>query len=149
MTVDLEALAALGARMVEMTPHAAALGLKFVSVEADVGTLMVPYRGDLVGDPRTGVLAGGVITALLDHACGLAVKAAAFDFDATATLDLRIDYMRPAQPRRDVTARAHCYKLTHTIAFVRAVAFEDDPDDPIATAQAAFVRAGAAPKAPA
>jgi len=146
MTVDLEVLAALGARMVEMTPHAAALGLKFVSVEAGVGILKVPYRGDLVGDPATGVLAGGVITALLDHACGLAVKAAALDFDATATLDLRIDYMRPAQPRRDVTARAHCYKLTHTIAFVRAAAFEDDPDDPIATAQAAFVRAGAAPK---
>jgi len=146
MTVDLEALAALGARMVEMTPHAAALGMKFVSVEADVGTLKIPYRDDLVGDPQTGVLAGGVITALLDHACGLAVKAAALDADPTATLDLRIDYMRPARPRRDVIARAHCYKLTHTIAFVRAAAFEDDPDDPIATAQAAFVRAGAAPK---
>ena len=145
MKVDLEALAALGVRMVEMTPHAASLGLKFVSVEPDAGTLMVPYRQELVGDPRTGVLAGGVITALLDHACGLAVKAAAFDTDPTATLDLRIDYMRPAEPRRDVIARAHCYRLTHTIAFVRAAAFEDDPDDPIATAQAAFVRAGAAP----
>ncbi len=147
MTVDLEALAALGERMAGQTPHSAALGLEFVSVEPGVGILKVPYRADLVGDPRTGVLAGGVITALLDHACGLAVKAAAFDFSAMATLDLRIDYMRPARPRRDVLARAHCYKLTHTIAFVRAVAFEDDPDDPIAAAQGAFVRAGAAPKA--
>jgi uncharacterized protein (TIGR00369 family) len=146
MTIDLEALAALGERMAQQTPHSSALGLEFVSVEAGVGILKVPYRDDLVGDPRTGVLAGGVITALLDHACGLAVKAAALDFDATATLDLRIDYMRPAEPRRDILARAHCYKLTHTIAFVRAVAYEDDPDDPIAAAQAAFVRAGAAPR---
>jgi uncharacterized protein (TIGR00369 family) len=146
MTVDLETLAALGARMARQTPHSSALGLEFVSVEAGVGVLKIPYRDDLVGDPQTGVLAGGVITALLDHACGLAVKAAAFDFDATATLDLRIDYMRPAEPRRDILARAHCYKLTHVIAFVRAVAFEDDPDDPIATAQAAFVRAGASPR---
>jgi acyl-coenzyme A thioesterase PaaI-like protein len=47
--------------------------------------------------------------------------------------------MRPAAPHRDIIARAHCYRLTHLIAFIRAVAYEDDPEDPIATAQAAFV----------
>jgi acyl-coenzyme A thioesterase PaaI-like protein len=61
-----------------------------------------------------------------------------------ATLDLRIDYMRAAEPGLDIHARAHCYKLTHTIAFVRATAYDRDPDDPVATAQAAFML-GAAP----
>ena len=144
MTVDLAPLAELGRRMVKETPHAAALGLRFVSVEPGIAVIAVPYRDDLVGDPATGVLAGGVVTSLLDHVCGLAIKAATFDSRATATLDLRIDYMRPAQPRREVIGRAHCYRLTRTIAFVRASAFEDDPADPIATAQAAFVLAGAA-----
>jgi acyl-coenzyme A thioesterase PaaI-like protein len=47
--------------------------------------------------------------------------------------------MRPAAAKSGVTAEAHCYKLTRSIAFVRAQAWDADPADPIATAQAAFV----------
>lgn len=143
MTVDLEAMRQLGATMAEGTPQTAALGVKFVSVEPGVGIMRLPWRADLVGDPETGVIASGVITTLLDHCGGLAIKAAKTDFSATATLDLRIDYMRPARVGEDVIGRAHCYKMTRSIAFVRCVAYETDPDDPIATAQGAFVLAGA------
>lgn len=149
MADDPDPVLAIGARMAALAPHAAALGLEMAEVRADGGIMRVPYRDDLVGDPETGVLAGGVITALLDHACGFAVRARTLEDTAMATLDLRIDYMRPARPRRAVLAHAHCYKLTHLIAFVRGVAYEDDPDDPIATAQGAFVRAGATPRPPA
>ena len=62
-----------------------------------------------------------------------------------ATLDLRIDYMRPAEPRREVIAMARCYKLTRSIAFVRAAAYEDDESNPVATAQAAFAFTGPRP----
>jgi uncharacterized protein (TIGR00369 family) len=138
MTHDLKSVAELAQLMVR-SPQIAALGIEFVGVEPDVGLLKAPYRDDLVGDPETGVIAGGVVTTLLNHTCALAIKAAAPRSGAAATLDLRIDYMRPARPRRDITARAHCYKLTHSIAFVRAVAYDDDPADPVATAQGAFV----------
>jgi uncharacterized protein (TIGR00369 family) len=103
----------------------------------------VPYRADLVGDPETGVIASGVITTLLDHCCGLSIKSAKMDALPTATLDLRIDYMRPAEPGKDIIATAHCYKITRSIAFVRASAHDGDPDDPVATAQGAFVLSGA------
>ena len=133
----------MGQHMATMVPQAAALGFRFVSVADGRGTLEVPWREDLVGDPDTGVIAGGVVTSLLDHTCGLAISSAAFAGTGgpfgTATLDLRIDYMRPAAPRAGVTAEAHCYKLTRSIAFVRAQAWDADRDDPIATAQAAFV----------
>jgi len=135
----------LATRMSQGVPQAAALGFEFVSVEDGVGILRVPWREDLVGDPDTQVIAGGVVTSLLDHVCGLAVQAGRPGPTPTATLDLRIDYMRPAHPRQGVTARAHCYKLTHSIAFVRATAYDDDPDDPVATAQAAFALTGAPP----
>jgi uncharacterized protein (TIGR00369 family) len=131
-------------RMVREAPQAVALGIELVS--ADPAIMKVPYRPDLVGDPQTGVLAGGVITTVLDHVCGLAIG----DRNARgrATLDLRIDYMRSAEPGRDVFASAHCYKLTNSIAFVRAIAYEVTPDDPIATAQGAFVLSGAPPAGP-
>ena len=121
-------------------PQAQALGFRFVSVEPGRGSIHVPWREDLVGDPDTGVIAGGVVTSLLDHTCGLAMAAAAgTEPFSTATLDLRIDYMRAAAPRAGVTCEAHCYKLTRTIGFVRAEAWDVDKSDLIATAQAAFV----------
>ncbi len=142
MAADLQALREFGRSMAESTPQMAALGAQFVDVEPGVGLIRVPWRADLVGDPDTGVIASGVITTLLDHACGLAIKAAREDFSATATLDLRIDYMRPARVGEMIYGRAHCYKQTKSVAFLRAVAYETDPDDPIATAQGAFMLAG-------
>ena len=105
------------------------------------------YRPDLIGNPDTGVIAGGVVTTLLDHAGGQAVMAALGEPAPIATLDLRIDYMRAAEPGLDIFARAHCYRLTRSIAFVRATAYDRDPEDPVATAQAAFMLTGAAPAA--
>ena len=96
-------------------------------------------RPDLVGDPDTGVLAGGLVTTLLDHIGGLAVWTAMDAFHPIATLDLRVDYMRAARPGVDLLAQASCYRLTPTIAFVRGWAFEDDPADPVAAAQSAYV----------
>lgn len=139
MPASPEALRQLSAHMLDSVPQAAALGFQLVEVRRARGVLRAPWREDLVGDPETGVIAGGVITTLLDHVCGLAITSAHGEAFATATLDLRIDYMRPAAPRADVMAEAHCYKLTNTIAFVRASAYEADPADPVATAQAAFI----------
>jgi uncharacterized protein (TIGR00369 family) len=142
-TADPDALRQIAEHMVRQVPHGAALGFKVISVSRGRGCLTVPWREDLVGDPDTEVIATGVVTALLDHCCGLAIKAAQGDVSMTATLDLRIDYMRPAHPRTGLTAEAHCYKLTRSIAFVRAQAYDGSSDDPVATAQAAFMLAGA------
>lgn len=119
--------------------HTHALGFVFDRLEGDRVRIRVPWREDLVGDPDTGVLAGGLVTALLDHVGGLAVWIALDRFEPIATLDLRVDYMRAAEPRRDLIAEARCYRLTRSIAFVRAWAFEDAPDDPVAAAQATYV----------
>ena len=100
--------------------------------------LSVPYDERLVGDPQTGVLHGGVITALLDSASGSAVLSAGQNPMVTATLDLRIDYMRPATVGQTVHATAECYRMTRSIAFTRAVAYHTDPDDPIAVVYSAL-----------
>ncbi|HEY8615121.1 PaaI family thioesterase [Phenylobacterium sp.] len=143
MSADQDTLRQMAEMMAIGAPQAAALGFRLVSVEPSKGAIMVPWREDLAGDPDTGVIAGGVVTTLLDHVCGLSIMSRHGARTSTATLDLRIDYMRAAKPRAGVTAEAHCYKVTRTIAFVRAQAWDEDPADPIATAQAAFVLQGA------
>jgi uncharacterized protein (TIGR00369 family) len=131
--------APLAARMTMFVPHAAALGMDLISVGGGRGTMSVPWREEFVGDPETGVIASGVVTALIDHTCGLAINSA-FDTPAPiATLDLRIDYLRPAAPRTGVTCEAFGYKVTRSIGFVRAEAWDADRADLIATAQAAFM----------
>ncbi|MDB5421085.1 MAG: thioesterase [Brevundimonas sp.] len=119
--------------------HTSALGFKLESVDGDTVRLRTPYRADLVGDPETGVLAGGLVTTMLDHIGGLAVWVALKGFQPIATLDLRVDYMRAARPPEDLIAEAVCYRLTRNIAFVRAWAYETSPDDPVAAAQSAYV----------
>ena len=119
--------------------HTHALGFRYEGVEGDRVRLRTPWRADLVGDPETEVFAGGLVTAMLDHVGGLAVWVALGKYAPIATLDLRIDYMRAARPRVDLLSEARCYKLTRTIGFVRAWAFEDDPADPVAAAQATYV----------
>ncbi|MBX3510562.1 MAG: PaaI family thioesterase, partial [Hyphomonadaceae bacterium] len=116
--------------MMQFTPQGRALGAELVRVGPSRAWGKAPYREELVGDPETGVIAGGVLTTFLDQICGVAVILSMQDPRPIATLDLRIDYMRAAAPGRDILAEAHCYKIGQTIAFVRATAYEDTPEDP-------------------
>ena len=125
--------------IVQFTPQARALGIEVTRIEGARVWGRVPYRADLIGDPETGVVAGGVITTLLDQICGAAAVAAMDNPTTVATIDLRIDYMRPAEPGRDIMAEAHCYKLGRSVAFIRAVAYDDTPDNPVAHAATAFM----------
>jgi uncharacterized protein (TIGR00369 family) len=120
-------------------PYNGALGLYAEEAAPEGATLVLPYRPELVGNPDTGVLHGGVITGLMDAACGLAIFLKRGTPARVATLDLRIDYLKPATPPKDVRARAECHKLTRQVAFVRATAFHDDPADGIATAVGTFI----------
>ena len=122
-----------------MVPHNRALGMEVVSVERGLAILRIPYDARTAGDPDTGVMHGGVITTLMDASCGMAVFTAIDEPVPIATLDLRIDYLRPAEPGRAVVTRAECYKMTRNVAFARAVAYHEDPREEIASAAGTFM----------
>ena len=124
--------------IMDAVPWAAALGFKVTKVEHGRAFACAPWREDLVGDPDTGVIAGGVITALLDNLCGVAISATLDEFKSMATLDLRIDYMRPADKGVDIIAEAECYHITRSVAFTRAWAYHESRDRIIASASGAF-----------
>ncbi|MGY3623056.1 PaaI family thioesterase [Bradyrhizobium sp. USDA 10063] len=114
-------------------------GLQLVRAAPGEAWSRLPYRPVFVGDTQTGVLHGGVVTAMLDESCGMAVQLALDGTRAIATLDLRIDYQKPATPGLDINAHSICYRVTRSIAFVRATAYQDSEDDPVATATACFM----------
>lgn len=132
---DIEAIAR---QFIQALPHSRALGMDLVSIGEGVVVMSMPYSAALVGDPQTGVIHGGAVSALMDTASGAAVMSHPQAGFSTATLDLRIDYMRPATPGQTIRARAECHHVTRTVAFVRAVATDDDESRPVATATGAF-----------
>lgn len=133
-------------RFVGMIPHNREIGLEFVDAQVGEATLRLPWQSQLIGNPGTDVVHGGVITSLIDSGSGLAVFCALPEMERIATLDLRIDYMRPATPEQDLYARCQCYRLTRQVAFVRAVAYQSTPDEPVATSVSTFMRSGKPPE---
>jgi uncharacterized protein (TIGR00369 family) len=135
------------AKLMKQTPYLAGLGGEMLEMSADGVRVRLAYGAHLIGDPDTGVVHGGVVTGLLDDVSGMAVMGRLRAPMPIATLDLRIDYMKPATPLQAIIAEARCLKVTHEIAFVRGAAFHDDPEDPIALCTATFIliRGGVSP----
>lgn len=119
--------------------HGGFLGVKIVDHGEDWAELGLPWREDLVGVEETGVLASGPIISLLDTTTSIAVWIKMGLFLPQVTLDLRIDYMRAARKGATVIARAECYSLTRSMAFVRGTAHDGDPTDPVAQAMGIFM----------
>ena len=123
----------------EGIPHTNALGMRFLSLHRGRGSMAVDYDARLVGNPRTGVIHGGVITALLDTLCAAVAMTSVPENTPLATLDLRIDYLHPATPGETIRASAECYKVTANVAFVRGLAYHETIDDPIANCTGTFM----------
>ena len=119
--------------------HAQWLGIRVHARTDQWLELAMDWREDLVGDPATGVLASGPVAALMDSCAGAVVWL--IKGMPSVTIDLRVDYMRPATPGATVIARCECYRVAREIAFVRGFGYDGDPEDPLCQIAASFMRA--------
>jgi uncharacterized protein (TIGR00369 family) len=119
--------------------HGGAIGIGYRAHGPGWTELELPYDERLIGNVDTGVIASGPILSMMDMATSLGVWLRANAFVAHATLDLRVDYLRPATPGKTVIGRGECYRLTRSIAFVRGQAHDGDPDDPLAHVAGTFM----------
>ena len=124
------------------TPHQRALGFEVLAADAVHAAGRIPYGPELVGNPVAGIVHGGVVTTLLDTVGGIAVFSRLAEPVTIATLDLRIDYLRPATPRIDIFAAAEAYKVTRQVVFTRATAYQNSPDDLVAASVGTFMLSG-------
>jgi uncharacterized protein (TIGR00369 family) len=119
--------------------HGRALGLGYRAHGADWVELALPWDPKLVSMEELGIVATGAIVSLIDTCSGMSVWTRMGVFRPAVTLDLRLDYLRPAARGEDVIARCECYKLTRQVAFVRGIAHGGDPSRPIAHSAATFM----------
>jgi uncharacterized protein (TIGR00369 family) len=129
-------------QFIQALPHSVALGMEVVDLDDGTAVISMPYAEKLIGDPKTGVVHGGAVSALMDTSCGAAVMSHPSHPAGTATMDLRIEYLRAAKPGQTITTRATCYHVTRSVAFVRATATDEDNDNPVATATGTFTVEG-------
>ncbi len=128
----------IATQFIQAIPHSRALGMELASIGEGKAEITMEYDERFIGDPRTGVIHGGAVSALMDTCCGAAALSHPANGGSTATIDLRIDYMRPATPGQRIRAQAECYHVTRTVAFIRARAMDDDEDRPVAAATGTF-----------
>jgi uncharacterized protein (TIGR00369 family) len=149
-TFEPEFVAGLTQLFEERIPFNAVLGLRIDSLAGEGVTGHLAMRPELIGHYAHQRLHGGVISATLDAMAGLAVMAAigarhldeaASDrlrrFGKLGTIDLRIDYLRPAIGPRFLL-RAEVLRLGSRVATTR-MEFADGEGKLLSSGSAAYI----------
>lgn len=127
-------------RFVESIPHNADLGIEVVDIARGVATLRLPGKPALCGDPERQLYFPSVLLTLADAASGVAYVSAINELTAVATLDLRIDYLRPVGVEHTLVVRAHCHRHTREVGFVQCDIRAEGAEDAAAMVTASFMR---------
>ena len=119
--------------------HCGFLGVEYHAHGDDWCELALPYNPAFAGDTSTGVMASGPIISLMDMVTSMALWLKSGKFQPQATLDLRVDYLRPANVGDKIIGHGECYRITRSIGFVRGYAHDGDPEHPIAHVVGTFM----------
>ncbi len=121
--------------VLEAIPYARFLGVE-VEQRGERWLCVLPFRQEIIGNPRLPAIHGGVLGAFLELTAFLRLYAEAID-RPPKPINFTADYLRSAGPQTTY-AEANIFKLGRRIATVHVVAWQDDPTKPVASGNAKF-----------
>lgn len=123
--------------LVEAIPFARMLGLE-VSREHDGLLTTMRHAPHLVGNSLIPALHGGTLGALLESAAIFSLLWESPTQQTPKTINITVQFLRSARTT-DTFARAELSRQGRRVATVRATAWQEAPDKPVAAAQAQFL----------
>lgn len=129
--------ALLQAYFVGAVPHHCQIGMQAAGCWLGGVRLDLPWSAALANAPDSG-LHPGLLTTLIDAASGSAVLTQMDDFRRSATLDLRVDFLRPTEAGATVQCEAEVVQMNGHVAFTRAIAHHGDARHPVAVSSGSF-----------
>lgn len=111
-------------------------GIQIVRVAAGKAVMQMPHSPHLT-DKRSALHRGALVT-LLDTTCGLAIFSALDTLRPIATIDLRVDFLRPIPPNAGLVADVECVGRTDRIAYIMGKGHTSGDEEPIALVAGLF-----------
>lgn len=111
--------------MEEHVPFNKFLGIRGEAASEGKCVLLLPVRAEFVGDRLRPALHGGVLSALIDTAGGLAAWTALLPGETVSTVDLRVDYLEPASLGGPLRACAELVRKGNRVCHVRISLSQD------------------------
>ncbi len=111
--------------MAEQVPFNRLLGIQGESASAGACVLVLPVRPEFVGDFRRPALHGGVVSALIDTAGGVAAWSALGPEESVSTVDLTVDFLEPAGLAAPLRAVAQLVRKGNRVCHVRVAVTQD------------------------
>ncbi|MCC5920319.1 MAG: PaaI family thioesterase [Cyclobacteriaceae bacterium] len=122
----------------ELIPFHRLIGLELVEMEAGKALVRIPFREDLVGDPRSKRIHGGVISTAMDAAGGAAViTTLSSNEDQISTVDISVDYLVAGKPK-DLYVRGEIIRDGKGVVFTHMSAYHEEGEPPIAVSRAVY-----------
>lgn len=120
-----------------MVPYARFLGIGVAARDGElVGTL--PFKDSLIGNPTVPALHGGTIAALLESTAVFRLLVEMETVQLPKIINITVAYLRSGRAV-DTFAKGVITKHGRRVASVAVSAWQDNPDEPIATAVAHFL----------
>jgi uncharacterized protein (TIGR00369 family) len=131
-------LEALRELMLNRIPFNRVLGIELLELSPGHAVLAIPFRPELIGDPFRPALHGGVLSALADTCGGCVVWSAIGAADRVSTIDLRVDYLRPAK-LEDLHARGEILRIGNRVGVATITLFHPSaPNEVVAESKGVY-----------
>ena len=124
--------------MTNKIPFHEFLRLEIEELKEGYARLKLPFRNEFVGDVRRPAIHGGIISTLIDVSGGAAVWTHFNTDDGIATIDIRVDFLRPG-PDNDLVSESEVVRVGNRVAVVSTTVYTSaDKDTVIAEGKAAY-----------